>query len=59
MGGWLQFGRGDVGWGRKMGRRRRNKGRECRQSQYVLAFTDGLTDENFPSVIPPVEATRR
>jgi hypothetical protein len=25
MGGWLQFGRGEVGWGR----RRRNRGREC------------------------------
>jgi len=28
MGGWLQFGRGEVGWER---RRRRNRGRECRQ----------------------------
>jgi hypothetical protein len=28
MGVWLQFGRGEVGWER---RRRRNKGRECRQ----------------------------
>jgi hypothetical protein len=28
MGVWLQFGRGEVGWER---RRRRNRGRECRQ----------------------------
>jgi hypothetical protein len=28
MGGWLQFERGEVRWGR---RRRRNRGRECRQ----------------------------
>ena len=25
MGGWLQFGRGKVGWGRIKGRKRRNK----------------------------------
>ena len=25
MGGWLQFGRGEVGWGRRRGRRRRNR----------------------------------
>jgi hypothetical protein len=54
MGGWLQFGRGEVG----RGRRRRNRGRECRQSGYILAFTDGITDGTFPSVklsvIPPV-----
>jgi hypothetical protein len=30
MGGWLQFERGEVGWGRRRGRRRRNRGRECR-----------------------------
>jgi hypothetical protein len=28
MGGWLQFGRGEVGCGRRRGRRRRNRGRE-------------------------------
>jgi len=32
MGGWLQFGRGEVGWER---RRRRNRGRECRQRGWV------------------------
>jgi len=32
MSGWLQFGRGEVGWGR----RRRNRGRECRQSGYIF-----------------------
>jgi hypothetical protein len=49
MGGWLQFGRGELGWGR-----RRNRGRESRQSGYILAFTDGITDRTFPSVIPSV-----
>jgi hypothetical protein len=62
--GWM-FGcslggeRGEVGWGR----RRRNRGRECRESQHILAFTDGITDGNFSSVyssvIPPVEVSRR
>jgi hypothetical protein len=32
MGGWLQFGRGEVGWERRRGRRRRNRGRECQQN---------------------------
>jgi hypothetical protein len=50
MGGWLQFGRGELGWGR----RRRNRGRKCRQSGYILAFTDGFTDGHVPSVYPPV-----
>jgi len=63
MGGWLQFGGGEVGWGRKRGRRRRNRERECRQSQYILAFTDGITDGHvlsvYPSVIPPVEVPHR
>ena len=27
MGGWLQFRRGEVGWGRRRGRRRRNRWR--------------------------------
>ena len=39
-----------VGWGRKRGRRRRNRGRECWQSGYILAFTDGITDGHFPLV---------
>jgi hypothetical protein len=58
MGGWLQFGRGEVGWGR----RRRNRGRECRQNGYILAFTDGITDGHvllvYQSVIPPVNVPR-
>jgi hypothetical protein len=54
MGGWLQFGRGEVGWGTKRGRRRRNRGRECRQSQYVPPFSDGFTDRKLPSVIPSI-----
>ena len=55
MGDWLQFGRGEVGWGRK----RRNRGRECWQSGYIMAFTDGIINETFlsvcQSVIPPVK----
>jgi hypothetical protein len=31
IGGWLQFGRGELGWGRRRGRRRRNRGRESRR----------------------------
>jgi len=54
MGGWMQFGRGEVGWGR----RRRNREGECRQSGYIWTFTDGITDGHvpsiYPSVIPPV-----
>jgi hypothetical protein len=34
MGVWLQFGREELGWGR----RRRNRGREYRQSGYILAM---------------------
>jgi len=58
MGGWLQFGRGEVGWGRKGGRRRRNRGRECRQSQYVPLFSDRFTDGKLLSVIPPEKNPR-
>jgi len=58
MGGWLQFGRGEVGWERRRGRRRRNKGRECRQSGYIMAFTDGITDGQVLSVISPVKVPR-
>jgi hypothetical protein len=46
MGGWLQFGREKLGWGR----RRRNRGGESQQSVYILAFTDGITDEHVPLV---------
>jgi len=35
MGVWLQFGRGEVGWER---RRRRNRGRECRQMGVYNGF---------------------
>ena len=36
LGGELQFGRGEVGWER---RRRRNRGRECRQiGGYIMVF---------------------
>jgi hypothetical protein len=54
MGGWLQFGRGELGWGRRRGRRRRNRGRKSRHSGYILAFTD----ENVSSVSPPVTMPR-
>jgi len=50
MGGWLQFGRGEVGWERRRGKRRINRGRECRQSGYIMAFTDGITDEQVSLV---------
>ena len=50
MGSWLQFGRGELGWGR----RRRNRGRESRQSGYILSFTYRITDGNVPSVYPSV-----
>jgi hypothetical protein len=35
MGVWLQFRRGELGWGRRKGRRMRNRGRERRQSGYI------------------------
>jgi len=50
MGGWLQFGRGEVGWKRK---RRRNKG-FGRGGRYIMAFTDGIANGMYPSVIPSV-----
>ena len=42
MGGWLQFGRGEVGWGR----RRRNRGRESvgKGSIYWRLPTDSPTE---------------
>jgi len=46
MGGWLQFGKGELGWER----RRRNRGGESRQSVDILAFTDGITYGHIPSV---------
>jgi len=50
MGVWLQFGRGEVGWER---RRRRNRGRECRQMGYIMVFSDGI----LPSVKAPCHCT--
>jgi hypothetical protein len=58
MSGWLQFGRGELGWGRRRGRRRRNRGRESRQSGYILAFTDGNVPLVYPSVSQPVTVPR-
>ena len=57
MGGWLQFGRGEVVWERRRGRRRRNKERECRRSGYIMAFTDEITNKYIMSVIPSVIPT--
>jgi len=40
MGGWLQFGRGEVGCGRRRGRRRRNRGREEERVSAKAVYTD-------------------
>jgi hypothetical protein len=58
MGGWLQFGRGELGWGRRRGRRMRNRGRESRHSRYISTFTDGITDGHVPSVSSPMTVPR-
>jgi hypothetical protein len=44
--GCLQFGRGELGWGR----RRRNRGGESQQSLNILAVTDGIIDGHVLSV---------
>jgi hypothetical protein len=44
----LQFGKGELGWGR----RRRNRGGEGRQSGHILTFADGITDRLLLSEIP-------
>jgi hypothetical protein len=58
MGGWLQFGMGELRWGR----RRRNIQGESLQNVYILAFTDGITDGHvlsaYPSVIITVNGPR-
>jgi len=46
--GCLQFGRGELGWGR----RSRNRGGEGRQSGDILTFADGIPDGLFLSAIP-------
>jgi len=46
----LQFGRGELGWGR----RRRNRGGEERQSGDILTFVDGIIDILIMSKIPLV-----
>jgi hypothetical protein len=46
----LQFGRGELGWGR----RRRNRGGEGRQSGDILTFVDGIIDILIMSKIPLV-----
>jgi hypothetical protein len=50
MGGWLQFGRGEVGWGIRKGRRRRNRGREEERvsaEAVYTGFADGITNGMF------------
>jgi len=39
MGGWLQFGRGEVGCGRRRGRRKRNRGREEERVSAKAVYT--------------------
>jgi len=46
----LQSRRGELEWGR----RRRNMGGKGRQSGYILALTDGNTNELIMSAIPSV-----
>jgi hypothetical protein len=51
--GCLQFGRGELGWGR----RRRNRGGEGRQSGDILTFAEGITDKLILLVIPSMILT--
>jgi hypothetical protein len=49
--------------GKKKGNKKeKQRKRECRQRQYILGFTNEITDGNIPSVPPsmilPVLATR-
>jgi hypothetical protein len=39
-------GRGGM-WKKKGKKKEKQRKRECRQRQYILAFTDGLTDGIF------------
>jgi len=52
MRGWLQFGRGEVGWGR------RNRAKECRQSGYIFTFADRIINGHIPSIYPSVIVSR-
>jgi hypothetical protein len=52
-GGCLQFGRGELGWGR----RRRNKEGDSWQSGDILTCTDGIIDGLILSVISSVILT--
>jgi hypothetical protein len=53
-GGCLQFGRGELGWGR----RRRNKGGDSWQNGDILTFTDGIIDGLIMLVILMVNWSR-
>jgi len=67
MGGWLQFGRGEVGRER---RRRRNRGRECRQRNLSVGISIGDSVDDSAtslygylslnlSVIPSVKSSEK
>ena len=49
MGGWLHYGRGELGWGRRRGRRRRYRGRES-GIMGIYWILPMKIDENVPSV---------
>jgi hypothetical protein len=49
-GGCLQFGRGELGWERRM----RNRGGDSRQTYVILTFADGITDRLILLVVPLV-----
>jgi len=51
MGGWLHFGRGEVGCGRRRERRRRYRGREEERVSAKAVYT-GVYRRNIPSVNP-------
>jgi len=51
--GCLQFGRGELGWGR----RRENRGGEGQQSGYILTLINGNIDGLILSEIPSVSLT--
>jgi len=52
-GGCLQFGRVELGWGR----RRRNRGGEGQKSGDIFTFADGITDGLLLSTIPSASLT--
>ena len=52
--GWLATvleGRG--GMGKKKGKKKEKQRKKCRQSGYIMAFTDGISDVQVPPVKVP------